>query len=44
LFKQIDSNHDGLISLDELVLTLEKQKEGKSLGEVQQIFEQIDGR
>lgn len=42
LFKQIDTNHDGVISLDELKVSLEKQKEVKSYQELKEIMDAID--
>lgn len=42
MFKQVDTNHDGSISIDELKSALDNQKEQKSYQELKEIIEGID--
>lgn len=42
LFKQMDSNNDGTISIEELKLALDSQKESRSYQELRQIMDGID--
>ena len=42
IFRQIDANHDGVISLEELKASLEKQKQVKSYQELRVIMDAID--
>jgi Ca2+-binding EF-hand superfamily protein len=42
LFKQIDLNHDGEISIEELKIALSDEKNKSSLQELKEIMESID--
>ena len=41
IFKQIDANHDGFLTVDEIKAALEKQKDKASLQELRQIMDYI---